>query len=67
MAGAVLHQLKQDPELAHIPVVLISVTEQGSLGFELGAAQVLTKPIDRDELLDAISRCFAATRRVARC
>jgi signal transduction histidine kinase/DNA-binding response OmpR family regulator/HAMP domain-containing protein len=54
---SVLHQLKQDPELAHIPVVLISVTEQGSLGVELGAAQVLTKPIDRDELLDAISRC----------
>jgi signal transduction histidine kinase/CheY-like chemotaxis protein len=54
---SVLHRLKQDPELAHIPVVLISVTEYGSLGVELGAAQVLTKPIDRDELLDAISRC----------
>jgi signal transduction histidine kinase/DNA-binding response OmpR family regulator len=54
---SVLHQLKQDPELAHIPVVLISVTEHGSLGVELGAAEVLTKPIDRDELLDAISRC----------
>jgi signal transduction histidine kinase/CheY-like chemotaxis protein/HAMP domain-containing protein len=54
---SVLHSLKQDAELSHIPVVLISVTEQGSLGVELGAAQVLTKPIDRDELLDAIGRC----------
>jgi len=54
---SVLHTLKQDPDLAHIPVVLISVTPQGSLGIELGAAEVLTKPIDRDALLEAISRC----------
>jgi CheY-like chemotaxis protein len=63
---SLLHRLKQDPTLARIPVVLISAFEQGSLGVELGAADALTKPINRDHLLEVIDKCCrdAARRTV---
>ena len=53
----VLHTLKGDPELASIPVVLVTVNQDRSLGFELGAVAFLNKPVDREELLEVIRRC----------
>jgi signal transduction histidine kinase/CheY-like chemotaxis protein len=50
----VLRQLKADAELAHIPVLLISMTADRGLGFALGAAAVLSKPVDRAELAAAL-------------
>src|SRR4051812_43216404 len=50
----VLRDLKADPELAHIPVVLVSMTADRGLGFALGAAAVLSKPVDRAELAAAL-------------
>jgi CheY-like chemotaxis protein len=46
----VLAQLKSDPELADIPVVLLTIVDNKNLGYALGAAEYLTKPIDRDRL-----------------
>ena len=51
---SVLQTLKADPELAHIPVVLVSLTADRGLGFALGAAAVLNKPVDRAELAAAL-------------
>jgi CheY-like chemotaxis protein len=51
---AVLSTLKADAELARIPVVMISVMDGKALGSALGAAAFLTKPIDRDQLVDAV-------------
>ncbi len=51
---SVLRSLKADPELAPIPVVLVSLTADRGLGFALGAAAVLTKPVDRAELAAAL-------------
>jgi signal transduction histidine kinase/DNA-binding response OmpR family regulator len=51
---SVLQALKADPELASIPVVLISMTADRGLGFALGAAAVLSKPVDRAELAAAL-------------
>ncbi len=51
---SVLRDLKADPGLAHIPVVLVSMTADRGLGFALGAAAVLSKPVDRAELTAAI-------------
>ena len=48
----VLHTLKGDPELSDIPVVLVTLNQDRSLGFELGAVAFLTKPVDREELID---------------
>jgi CheY-like chemotaxis protein len=47
---AVLGQLKADPELCHIPVIMITIVEDRNMGFALGATEYLTKPIDRDRL-----------------
>jgi CheY-like chemotaxis protein len=62
-AQARQHSLKGDPDLASIPVVLVTANQDRSLGFELGAVAFLTKPIDRDALLDAIRRCSSGAAR----
>jgi CheY-like chemotaxis protein/anti-sigma regulatory factor (Ser/Thr protein kinase) len=48
---AVLTRLKANPDLATIPVVLLSVVEDRNMGFALGATEYLTKPIDRKRLV----------------
>ena len=54
----VLRQLKADPELSQIPVVVVTVVDERKLGLALGAADYLLKPIDRDALLRALDRCL---------
>jgi len=53
---AVLSQFKADPEVADIPVIMLSIVDDRSLGHALGAADYLTKPIDRTRLLAALGR-----------
>ena len=52
----VLAQLKADPQLAPIPVVMISVTGQRTLGLALGAADYLVKPVANDALVHTVRR-----------
>lgn len=52
----VLAQLKADPQLAPIPVVMISVTGQQTLGLALGAADYLVKPVANDSLVHTVRR-----------
>jgi PAS domain S-box-containing protein len=44
----VLSALKADPELAEIPVVMVSIIDDKNMGFALGASEYVTKPIDRE-------------------
>jgi signal transduction histidine kinase/DNA-binding response OmpR family regulator len=53
---AVLTALKSDPETATIPVVVVSIVDDRNLGFTLGAADYLVKPLDRDHLRDVLKR-----------
>jgi GAF domain-containing protein/CheY-like chemotaxis protein len=53
---AVLAALKGDPATADIPVVMLTVVDDRNLGYTLGAAEYLTKPIDRDRLLAVLGR-----------
>jgi PAS domain S-box-containing protein len=53
---AVLSELKADPELADIPVVMLTITDNKNLGYALGAADYLTKPIQRDRLLAVLEK-----------
>ena len=53
----VLRTLKADPALAGIPVVLLTITDNQRLGFALGAAEFLTKPIDREKLAAVLRKC----------
>jgi CheY-like chemotaxis protein/anti-sigma regulatory factor (Ser/Thr protein kinase) len=46
----VLNQLKKDPELSRIPVIIVSFIEDKSIGYSLGAAEYLSKPVDREQL-----------------
>ncbi len=53
---SVLATLKGDPDLADIPVVMVSVVDDANLGFTLGASEYLTKPIDRERLAAVLKR-----------
>jgi len=47
---AVLTQLKAEPALADIPVIMVTIADERNLGFALGATDYLTKPVDRERL-----------------
>jgi CheY-like chemotaxis protein len=53
---AVLAALKSDPTTAEIPVIMLSVVDEHHLGFALGAADYLTKPVERDHLLRVLRK-----------
>ena len=52
----VLSALKSDPELAEIPVVMVTIVDNKNLGYSLGASDYLTKPIDRKRLAAIFKR-----------
>lgn len=54
----VLTELKAIPRTRNIPVVIVSVLDRQTLGFRLGAADYLVKPVERAELLHALRRCI---------
>jgi signal transduction histidine kinase/CheY-like chemotaxis protein len=59
----VLRELKADPELHAIPVVLVTILGDREMGYALGAADYLAKPIDTDALLQALGRLLPDGRR----
>jgi adenylate cyclase len=59
---SVLTALRQDPELAEIPVIMITIVDEHRRGIALGAAGYLTKPIDRERLRHVIGRFRAPAR-----
>ena len=63
MAGldgwGVLTRLKADALTADIPVVVVTVIDDRNLGYALGAADYLTKPVERERLADVLRRVRA--------
>jgi signal transduction histidine kinase/DNA-binding response OmpR family regulator len=55
---SVLGQLKSAPETARIPVIMISILDERTLGYSMGASEFMTKPIDRARLV-ALVKQFA--------
>jgi signal transduction histidine kinase/DNA-binding response OmpR family regulator len=53
---AVLSALKADPDLADIPVIMLTIVDDRNLGYALGASDYLTKPIDRERLVTVLRR-----------
>jgi len=53
---SVLNVLKGDPETANIPVVMVTMLQDRQMGYALGAADFLTKPVDATKLRDVIAR-----------
>jgi len=52
----VLAALKADPELADIPVIMLTMMEQRDIGYTLRATDYLTKPVDRDRLSGVLAK-----------
>jgi signal transduction histidine kinase/DNA-binding response OmpR family regulator len=58
---AILTALKADPASADIPVIMLSIVDEKPMGYALGAADYLTKPVDWDHLA-AVLRKYECTR-----
>jgi CheY-like chemotaxis protein/anti-sigma regulatory factor (Ser/Thr protein kinase) len=52
----VLRELKADPGLRDVPVVIVTVVDERGLGLALGAVDYFLKPVDRRALLDRLGR-----------
>jgi signal transduction histidine kinase/CheY-like chemotaxis protein len=52
----VLQALKDEPELAPIPVIMMTIVDHEALGFAGGASDYFVKPIDRDRLAVALNK-----------
>ncbi len=53
---SVLSKLKADTQLMNIPVVMLTMVSDRSIGYALGAAEYLSKPIDRGHLLSVLGK-----------
>ena len=57
---SVLSELKNDPELADIPVILVTFLNDKRTGFALGASDYLSKPVSAEKLLATVRRRLVA-------
>ena len=60
----VLNQLKTDPELSEIPVIMVTIVDNEAMGINLGASNYLVKPVHRERLVDLIEK-YRVTRSSA--
>jgi CheY-like chemotaxis protein/signal transduction histidine kinase len=54
----VLAELKSDPVLSLIPVVMMSVEEQRARGYSFGACEYLVKPVEPERLVAVVRRAI---------
>ena len=55
----VLTEIKSEPSLAGTPVIILSVEEQRTRGYSLGACEYLVKPVEPEDLVGVIQRTIA--------
>ncbi|MBX3652038.1 MAG: response regulator [Burkholderiales bacterium] len=61
----VLAAIKGDPELADIPVILMTIIDDRTRGYALGATEYLIKPVNREKLTAVLrAACGTAGRKV---
>jgi PAS domain S-box-containing protein len=58
----VLKELKRHPLCRHIPIIIVSIIDEKSIGFSLGAVDYFVKPVNKDELLQALDRVHIVPR-----
>jgi len=51
-----LVDLRRTPETANIPIIIVSIVDQTRVGFALGAADYLIKPIRKSVLLETVQK-----------
>jgi DNA-binding response OmpR family regulator len=52
----VLHELKTDPELSSIPVIMVTILDNEATALSLGASNYLVKPVDRELLASLVEK-----------
>jgi CheY-like chemotaxis protein len=57
---SVLHELKTDPELSSIPVLMLTIIDNEAMAMSLGASEYLVKPVDRERLAVLIEKYRAS-------
>ena len=55
---SVLRALKANPALQDIPVVMLTMVDDKTKGYSLGASDYLTKPVDREQLHNVLARYY---------
>jgi DNA-binding response OmpR family regulator len=58
----VLSELKNSPDTADIPVIIVSIVDNRELGYSLGAVECLMKPVNREKLITVVNTCFPGER-----
>jgi len=58
-----LNDLKEDPITRNIPVVLLTIVDKKALGFKLGAAAYLLKPLNPAVVTDTLRRVIAHSHK----
>jgi signal transduction histidine kinase/CheY-like chemotaxis protein len=59
---AVLAELKDDSRVKHIPVIMLSMIENHELGYSLGAAEYLLKPVDQHQIAQVLNKYSLSSR-----
>jgi CheY-like chemotaxis protein len=62
-----LNDLKSDVATTKIPVILLTIVDKKALGFKLGAADYLLKPLNPAVVLDALRRVTGEKHQVRTC
>jgi signal transduction histidine kinase/DNA-binding response OmpR family regulator/methyl-accepting chemotaxis protein len=62
---AVLTALKGNADLADIPIILVTITDDKNMGYALGAADYLTKPIEPGRLTAVLKKYTLAAQRAS--
>ena len=59
----VLAAIKGDPDLADLPVVLMTIVDEKNRGYAVGATEYLVKPVGRQKLIDVLHALCGSTGR----
>ena len=62
---AVLTALKGNPDLADIPIIVVTITDDKNMGYALGAADYLTKPIEPARLTAILKKYTSLAQRAS--
>lgn len=55
-------KLKNDPQTAHIPIVVVTIVDDREHGIKIGVDRFFSKPIDTDQLIQAVGELATKTR-----
>jgi signal transduction histidine kinase/CheY-like chemotaxis protein/HAMP domain-containing protein len=59
----IMQDLKNFPDTCHIPIIIISIVDDESLGFSLGAVGYLVKPLDKEQLIGILEKLELAAKQ----